>query len=221
MGEWLRSMRDLAREVNADWAKKLEINPAKSITCVKPSGTVSSLVDSSSGIHPRYAQHYLRRVRSDVKDSLTQVMIKQGFPHEVDVMNPSNIVFAFPMQAPKGAVLRSDRSAVQQLEHWLDLKQNWCEHTASISVYVREHEWLEAAAWVYEHFDDITGVSFFPYSDHSYQQAPYEEIDEVTYHRLIKEIPKGINLKLLSLSENGDNVTVHHELACAGGACEL
>ncbi|MBV5310898.1 hypothetical protein [Chromatium okenii] len=219
--DWLRSMRDLARTVNAEWADALGINPAKSITCVKPSGTVSSLVDSASGIHPRYAQHYLRRVRSDVKDPLTQVMIQQGFPHEVDVMNPSNIVFAFPMKAPKNAVLRSDRTAVQQLEHWLMIKQNWCEHTASISVYVREHEWLEAAAWVYEHFDDITGVSFFPYSDHSYQQAPYEEITAEDYERLVKEIPTGVDLLALAAIETGDNSVFQHDLSCSGGACEL
>jgi len=221
MGEWLRSMRDHARLTNQQWANMLGINPAKAITCVKPSGTVSSLVDSSSGIHPRYAEHYVRRVRSDVKDPLTQVMIDQGFPHEVDVMNPSNIVFSFPMKAPDGAVLRDDRTAVQQLQHWLDVKQNWCEHTASVSIYVREHEWLEAAAWVYEHFDDITGVSFFPFADHTYKQAPYEEIDAVAYHRLVKEIPTGIDLYALAAVETEDNSTFKHDLACSGGACEL
>lgn len=187
----------------------------------KSHNTVSSLVDSASGIHPRYARHYIRRVRSDVKDPLTTSMMQQGFPYEVDVTNPSNIVFSFPMQAPEGAVLRSDRTAVQQLEHWMSLKMNWCEHTASISVYVREHEWLEVAAWVYEHFDDITGVSFFPYSDHIYKQAPYEEITADEYQALVAAIPKHIDLHLLSLLETEDNSTFKHDLACSGGACEL
>lgn len=219
--QWLQHLREHVRLVNAEWADTLGINRSTARTCIKPSGTVSQLVDSASGIHPRYAPYYIRRVRSDVKDPLTTFMLDQGFQGEPDVTNSQNVVFSFPIKAPRHAVLRNDRTAVQQLEHWLLFKQNWCDHTASISVYVREHEWLEVGAWVYEHFDDITGVSFFPYSDHVYQQAPYEEIDEPTYEALVKLTPTTLSIERLTAFETAGTTTMHHELACSGGVCEI
>lgn len=219
--QWLQHLREHVRLVNAEWADTIGINPATARTCIKPSGTVSQLVDSASGIHPRYATRYVRRVRSDIKDPLTQFMLDQGFQGEPDVTNPQNVVFSFPIQAPSHAVLRNDRTAVQQLEHWLLFKQHWCDHTASVSIYVREHEWLEVGAWVYEHFDDITGISFFPYSDHVYQQAPYEELSEDQFKALVAKTPQTLDVTRLAEYETSGTTTMQHELACVGGACDI
>lgn len=219
--QWLQHLREHVRLVNAEWADTLGINPSTARTCIKPSGTVSQLVDSASGIHPRYAPRYVRRVRSDIKDPLTQFMLDQGFQGEPDVTNPQNVVFSFPMQAPSHAVLRNDRTAVQQLEHWLLFKQHWCDHTASVSIYVREYEWLEVGAWVYEHFDDITGISFFPYSDHVYQQAPYEELSEDQFKELVAKTPKTLDVTRLAEYETAGTTTMQHEPACVGGACDI
>jgi len=217
----LSTLRDHVKVVNKTWAKRLGINPAAATTCVKPSGTVSQLVDSASGLHPRYAPYYIRRVRSSVKDPLTQTMLEAGFPCEPDVMSSANMVFSFPMKAPEGAVMRDDRSAIDQLEHWLMIQVDWCEHKPSITVYVRENEWLEVGAWVYKHFDLVSGVSFLPHSDHSYMQAPYEEISQETYETLVAKMPEALPLDILARIEKGDMTTGTREFACAGGACEI
>lgn len=217
----LNLLRDRVNDTNKVWAKRLNINPAAATTCVKPSGTVSQLVDAASGLHPRYSQFYIRRVRADKKDPLATTMQQAGFPCEQDVMQPNNLVFSFPIKAPEGAVMRDDRSALDQLEHWLMIQDEWCEHKPSITVYVREHEWLEVGAWVYKHFDKVSGVSFLPHSDHSYQQAPYEEIDEATYLKLASELPTELPMDLLAQMEKEDMTTGTREFACTGGACEI
>ena len=217
----LNTLRDHVNETNRAWAQRLNINPAAATTCVKPSGTVSQLVDAASGLHPRYSQFYIRRVRADKKDPLATTMQQAGFPCEQDVMQPNNLVFSFPIKAPEGAVMRDDRSALDQLEHWLMIQDEWCEHKPSITVYVREHEWLEVGAWVYKHFDKVSGVSFLPHSDHSYQQAPYEEIDEATYLKLVSELPTELPMDLLAKMEGDDMTTGTREFACTGGACEI
>jgi ribonucleoside-diphosphate reductase alpha chain len=148
-------------------------------------------------------------------------MVESGYPYEVDVMNPSTLVFGFPMKAPETAVFRDDRSAIQQLEYWLMWKQFWADHSVSVTVYVKEDEWFEVGAWVYEHFDEITGVSFLPHSDHTYKQAPYEEITEMQYHELLSKMPAGINYELLADLETTDHTTGMREFACTGGACEI
>jgi ribonucleoside-diphosphate reductase alpha chain len=214
----LMSMKQVAIDTNKKVAKLLGIPPSAAITCVKPSGTVSQLVDSASGMHPRYAEYYIRRVRGDKHDPMCGALIGAGVPHETDVHNPGAWVFAFPMKAPDGALTVKDVSAIQQLEMWKHLQEWWCEHKPSVSIYVREHEWLEVGAWVYEHFDKMSGVSFFPYDDHVYQQAPYEPITEARYEELMGAFPKAIDL---NVPEQEDTTVSSQELACAGGACEL
>jgi ribonucleoside-diphosphate reductase alpha chain len=182
----LQSLRDEAVRTNAEIAKKLGINQSAAITCVKPSGTVSQLVDSASGIHARHNPYYIRTVRGDNKDPLTQFMIAQGIPNEPDVMKPdSTTVFSFPMQSPRTAITRNDMSAIEQLELWLAYQLHWCEHKPSVTISVKEHEWMEVGAWVYEHFDNVSGISFLPHSEHTYQQAPYQDIDEEQYKEFL------------------------------------
>ena len=219
-GEWLTNIKNYCIEVNKEWAKILNIPEATAITCVKPSGTVSQLVDSASGIHPRYAQYYIRRVRSDKKDPLADLMINQGVPHETDFYNTDAWVFSFPIKAPDNCITRDEITALDQLELWKHYQENWCEHKASITVYVKENEWLSVGAWVYDNFEMISGISFLPHSEHSYVQAPYEEIDELTYHKLLKEIPK-INWNNLVDFEKEDHVEIIKELACSSGSCEI
>lgn len=214
----LVSMKEVAIETNRKFAHALKIPPATAITCVKPSGTVSQLVDSASGMHPRYAPYYIRRVRGDKHDPLCQALIDAGVPCETDVHNPGAWVFAFPMKAPEGAATVDTTSAIEQLEQWLHLQDWWCEHKPSVSVYVREHEWLDVGAWVYEHFDQMSGVSFFPYDDHVYQQAPYEPITKEKYEELVEAFPDEVDL---DINESDDSTTSSQELACSGGACEL
>ena len=217
--EWLNTLREVAIETNIKYAELLGIERSASITTVKPSGTVSQLVDSASGIHPRYEPFYVRTVRADVKDPLALFMQEQGVPCEPDVMKPHvGLVFSFPMKAPSSAKFRNDMNAIDQLEHYLTWKNEWCEHNPSITVYVREHEWMQVGAWVYEHFDEVGGVSFLPHSDHSYKQAPYQEIDEITYIKLVDTFPK-IDWK--AFREKGDNTTATRELACVSGVCEI
>jgi ribonucleoside-triphosphate reductase len=217
---WLTSLKELSVEVNKEWAERLGIQPSVATTTVKPSGTVSQLVDSSSGIHPRYSQYYVRTVRADAKDPLAAFLIEQGVPWEWDVTKPNSVyVFSFPMKSPEGAVLRNDISAIEQLEHYLVFAKYYCEHNPSITVYVREHEWMEVGAWVYKHFEELGGVSFLPHSDHSYKQAPYQEIDEETYNKLKAEFPKIEWDKFVEIEDTTDNVK---ELSCmAGGSCEI
>lgn len=219
--EWLKMLREHAVEVNAKWAKELGIAPAAAITTVKPSGTVSQLVDSASGIHPRYSSYYARTVRADKKDPLAQFMRAEGFPVEDDVSKPSTTdVFSFPVQGPAGAVFRNDMTAVQQLEHYLMFKKHWCEHNPSITVYVRDSEWLAVGDWVYQNFDDVGGVSFLPHSDHSYRQAPYQEITALEYMEHKLKMPN-FDWAGLEAFEKDDQTTSQQTLACSAGQCEI
>jgi len=219
--DWLRQLKAHAIEVNKEWATLLGINQSVAITTVKPSGTVSQLVDSASGAHPRYSEFYIRTVRADKKDPLAQLMRQQGFPVEDCVMKPSTTdVFSFPVAGPKHAVFRNDRSAIEQLEHYLMLQQNWCEHNVSITVYVKDHEWLGVGDWVYRNFDAVAGVSFLPHSDHSYQQAPYTECTREEYEALAARMPSFDWLQLAHFEQ--DDATVNtKELACSAGVCEM
>ena len=218
----LNDLRNKAIAVNKDWAKRLKINPSAAITCVKPSGTVSQLVDSASGIHPRYAPFYIRTVRADKKDPLARMMNEAGFPNEPCQMKPDQtLVFSFPMEAPKDAVYRDDRSAIEQLELWLAYQRHWCEHKPSVTIYVRESEWLDVGAWVFRHFDEMSGVSFLPHSDHTYPQAPYQEISEDDYRDALSNMPRSVDWTRLGDLEHEDRTTGSQTLACTGGVCEL
>jgi ribonucleoside-triphosphate reductase len=216
----LASLRDHAIEVNNGLADKLSINPAAAITCVKPSGTVSQLCDSASGIHPRHSNYYIRRVRADNKDPLTKFMKDKGVPWEPDVMKPdSTTVFSFPMKAPKGAVVRDDIDAIKHLELWSVYQEAWCEHKPSVTINVKEDEWMKVGAWVYDHFDEMSGVSFLPHDGGSYRQAPYEEITKDLYDAMLPSIPKSLDWD--SLVEIEDNVEGTQTLACTAGGCEI
>ena len=220
--DFLMRLRKEAVDTNKEFAKKLGIPQSTAITCVKPSGTVSQLVDSASGIHSRHSQYYIRTVRGDKKDPLTTLMIEKGMPHEPDITKPDSVVvFSFPMKAPEGCITRNDLTAINQLETWLMYQRYWCEHKPSCTVSVREHEWLEVGAWVYEHFDEISGVSFLPHSEHVYQQAPYQDITKEEYLDAIKLMPQHIDWAELSNYEEEDNTTGSQELACSSGVCEI
>ena len=220
---WLNKLKEVAVETNKEWAEKLGIPQSVAITCVKPSGTVSQLVDSASGIHPRYSDYYIRTVRQDKKDPLADLMIEAGVPYEDDVMKPdSTYVFSFPMKAPEGSVMRDDRNAIEQLELWKVYQEAWCEHKPSITVYVKEDEWLKVGAWVYENFDSVSGVSFLPHSEHSYKQAPYQEITEEVYNELQEAMPKEVDFTKLIDFEKEDTTVGMKEFACsAAGGCEV
>lgn len=220
--EWLEQLKETAIATNKEYSKLLGVQPSVAVTAVKPSGTVSQLVDSSSGLHPRHSSYYIRTVRGDVKDPITQFMMDQGIPNEPDVTKPNDtVVFSFPQKAPDGAVTREDLTAIGHLDIWKTLKQNWCEHTPSATISVREDEWLDVGAWVYKNFDTITGVSFLPYSEHTYRQAPYQEISDIEYDEWIKRMPKDIDWSRLSLYETDDQTTGSQEYACAAGFCEI
>lgn len=217
----LEALKNLAISTNKEWAEKLGVEQSVAITTIKPSGTVSQLVDSASGIHPRYSSYYIRTVRADAKDPLATFLKEKGVPVEVDVTNTSNLVFSFPVRSPTGAVLRDDVSSLEQLEHYLVYKRYWCEHNPSITVYVKEHEWMSVGAWVYEHMEDIGGVSFLPHSDHVYQQAPYQEIDAPTYYKLAQSFPE-LNWSEFDAYEIDDSLMQgQHEFACVSGVCEI
>ena len=218
----LVNLKDHAIETNKKWAELLGVNQSTAITCVKPSGTVSQLVDSASGIHPRYSPYYLRTVRADKKDPLCDMMIDKGFHAEDDVMKPNDTkVIYFPMKSPVESVMRDAKSAIEQLEIWKLYQLYWCEHKPSITVYVKEEEWLQVGAWVYENFDVMSGVSFLPHSDHSYKQAPYQEVDKKTYQEWVAKTPRNINWMDLTKYEKEDTTTSSKELACTAGACEI
>ena len=218
---WLRWMKDAAIQTNKEWAEKLGINQSVAITTVKPSGTVSQLVDSASGIHPRYSEFYIRTVRADKKDPLAKLMREQGFPVEDCAMKPdSTDIFSFPVQGPSHAVFRNDRSALEQLEHYLMVQTNWSEHNVSITVYVKDHEWMGVGDWVYQNFDKLAGVSFLPHSDHSYQQAPYQECTQAEYEALLARMP-AFDWTALALFEQDDSTVNTKELACTAGVCEI
>lgn len=222
LGLLLQELKAEAVKTNAEFAKDIGIPQSVAITCVKPSGTVSQLVDAASGIHARHNPYYFRTVRGDKKDPLTKLMVDQGIPSEDDVMNPDNTtVFTFPMEAPSNAVFRTDKTAIEQLELWLMYQKYWCEHKPSITVSVKEDEWLMVGAWVYLHFDWMSGVSFLPFSDHTYQQAPYQDCDQSEYDLMQQAMPKSIDWSKLSDYEQQDNTIGSQELACVGGACEI
>jgi ribonucleoside-diphosphate reductase alpha chain len=217
----LIKLKEHVINVNKKWADKLGINPSVATTTNKPSGTVSQFVDSGSGMHTRYSDFYIRTVRADKKDPLSIMLFEAGVPCEDDVTKPDNVwVFSFPQKSPKGSITRNQMTAIQQLEHYLMYQQNWCEHNPSITIYVREHEWLEVGAWVYKNFDYIGGVSFLPHSDHIYKQAPYQEISEEEYNAAVAAFPK-IDWSRLPEYEKEDSTNNSHDLACSGGVCEL
>ena len=218
----LDHLKQIAVTTNATWAERLDIPVSAAICCVKPSGTVSQLVDSSSGIHARHSAYYIRTVRGDNKDPLTQFMMDQGIPNEPDVMKPDQTtVFSFPMKAPEGATVTADMSAIEQLEMWLAYQRYWCEHKPSVTINVKNDEWFEVGAFVYKHFDEMSGVSFLPFNEHTYQQAPYQECDESTYHKMLGIMPTNIDWSLLSEYESEDNTSGSQTLACSGDACEI
>ena len=218
----LEYLRQVAIDTNAEWADRLGIPVSAAILAVKPSGTVSQLVDSASGIHARHSPYYIRTVRGDNKDPLTQFMIDQGIPHEPCVFKPdSTTVFSFPQKSPEGAVTRNDMSAVEQLEMWLMYQRHWCEHKPSVTISVRDSEWLEVGAFVYKHFDEMSGVSFLPHSDHTYQQAPYQDCGKSEYETLLSLMPERIDWSRLSEYEEEDNTVAMQTMACSGDACEI
>ncbi len=220
--ELLEKLRDVAIATNAKWAAALGIPASAAITCVKPSGTVSQLVDSASGIHARHSEYYIRTVRGDNKDPLTQFMKEKGFPYEPDVMKPgATTVFSFPVKSPTGAVTRNDMTAIEQLETWLTYQRHWCEHKPSVTISVRDHEWMEVGAWVFKHFDEISGVSFLPHSDHSYQQAPYQDCSKGEFEELLSIMPSDIDWSELSEYEKEDNTKSSQTFACTGDVCEI
>jgi len=219
--EWLEELKNVAVKTNMKWAEKLGINQSVAITCVKPSGTVSQLVDSASGIHPRFSKYYIRRVRSDKKDPLAVFMEQAGFPVEQDVMTPSSSVFSFPVKAPKSSTTVSEVGAMEQLKLWETYQNHWCEHKPSITVYYTDDEFLEVAQWIWENFDLCSGISLLPVSDHVYQQAPYEDISKEKYQELTQQMPMNVDWNDLEQFEKEDNTTGSQELACTGGACEI
>jgi ribonucleoside-diphosphate reductase alpha chain len=220
VGPNLREMRQEAVMCNAKYAKQIGIPQSTAITCVKPSGTVSQLVDSASGIHPRYSEYYIRRVRGDVKDPLTQFLIDAGIPSEPDVMNPDNMmVFSFPQKAP--TIMKGAFTAIDHLELWLAYQENWCEHKPSITVSVAEDEWMRVGSWVWDHFDEVSGISFLPKNDHTYRQAPYEAITKDEYDALVKASPTSIDWSKLSDYELEDNTESSQTFACAADSCEV
>ena len=218
----LEHLREVAISTNTDWADRLGITPSAAITCVKPSGTVSQLVDSASGIHARHSHHYIRTVRGDNKDPLTQFMKDQGIPNEADFMKPDQTtVFSFPVKAPQGAIVTDNVSAIQQLKTWLVYQRHWCEHKPSVTINVRKDEWFEVGAFVYEHFDEMSGVSFLPYNEHTYQQAPYQSCTKDDYKKLSKVMPKSIDWAKLSEYEKEDTTASSQTFACTGDVCEI
>ena len=222
LDETLNHLRQVAVDTNAEWAAKLGIPVSASITCVKPSGTVSQLVDSASGIHARHSRFYIRTVRGDNKDPLTQFMKDQGIPNEPCVFKgDTTTVFSFPQKSPDNAVTRNDMSAIEQLEMWLTYQRNWCEHKPSVTISVRDSEWLDVGAFVYKHFDEMSGVSFLPHSDHTYQQAPYQDCTQEEYEALLKEMPERIDWAKLSEYEQEDNTVAMQTMACSGDSCEI
>ena len=220
--ELLEELRDVAYETNKEWADRLGIPHAAAITCVKPSGTVSQLVDSASGIHARHNPFYIRTVRADNKDPLCKLMQEMGFPNEPDVTKPDHTtVFSFPMKSPKDAVFRMDMSALEQLELWKTYQESWCEHKPSVTISVKEDEWVDVAAWVYENFDSISGISFLPFSEHVYRQAPYQDCTEEEYNEALGNMPKNVDWAELSKYESQDYTVSSQELACVAGGCEV
>jgi ribonucleoside-triphosphate reductase len=222
LAQTLDHLRHVAINTNKEWAERLGVQRSTAITCVKPSGTVSQLVDSASGIHARHSSYYYRTVRGDNKDPITQFMKDQNIPSELCVMKPdTTTVFTFPISSPKNAVTRNDMSAIEQLEIWLTYQRHWCEHKPSVTITVLPDEWMEVGAFVWEYFDEMSGVSFLPHSDHTYQQAPYQECTKDEYKALLKDFPSKIDWEKLSSYEQEDNTVGMQTLACSGDVCEI
>ena len=218
----LESLREIAVETNREWSQVFRIPPSTAITCVKPSGTVSQLVDSASGIHPRHSKYYIRTVRGDNKDPLTKFMIDNGVPSEPDFMKPDGqTVFSFPMKSPSTSVIRHEMTAIQQLEMWLTYQRYWCEHKPSVTVSVKDDEWMEVGAFVFKHFDEMSGVSFLPHSDHTYQQAPYQDCTEKEYNAMLDKFVYDINWDSLDDYEKEDTTAGSQTFACSGDTCEI
>ena len=218
LSDLLDDLRQVAIDTNKQWAKKLGINQSAAITCVKPSGTVSQLTDSASGIHPRFSEYYIRTVRADKKDPLATAMIEAGFAYEEDVMNSSNWVFSFPQKAPAKAVTVEDMGAMEQLKLWKIYQDHWCEHKPSMTCYYNDNNFFSVCQWIWENFDSVSGISFLPEAEHVYKQAPYQKIDKETYNNLIKEVPKQFSW---DLREEDDNTEAMQTLACVSGVCEI
>jgi len=222
LSDTLEYLKDVAITTNTEWADRLGIPVSTAISCVKPSGTVSQLVDSASGIHARHSPFYIRTVRADNKDPLTQFMVDQGIPSEADVMKPDQTtVFSFPMKSPDGAIHTANMTAIEQLEMWIMYQRHWCEHKPSVTINVRADEWFEVGAFVYKHFDEMSGVSFLPFNEHTYQQAPYQECVATDYHILLDRMPKNIDWTKLSSYEAEDNTSGMQTMACTGDVCEM
>ena len=218
----LESLREIAVETNREWSQIFRIPPSTAITCVKPSGTVSQLVDSASGIHPRHSKYYIRTVRGDNKDPLTKFMVDNGVPSEPDFMKPDGqTVFSFPMKSPSTSVIRHEMTAIQQLEMWLTYQRYWCEHKPSVTVSVKDEEWMEVGAFVFKHFDEMSGVSFLPHSDHTYQQAPYQDCTEKEYNAMLDKFVYDINWDSLDDYEKEDTTAGSQTFACSGDTCEI
>ena len=218
----LQELREVAVETNKEWAEKLGIQQSTAITCVKPSGTVSQLVDSASGIHARHSEYYIRTVRGDNKDPLTQFMIEQGVPYEPDITKPNDTtVFSFPVKSPTGCITRNDLTAIQQLEMWMICQRHWCEHKPSVTITVRDDEWMEVGAFVFKHFDEMSGVSFLPHSDHTYQQAPYQDCTKEEYNAMLDKFVYDINWSQLAEYEKEDTTAGNQTFACSGDVCEI
>ena len=217
---FLEELKHEANKTNKKYAKMLDIEPSKSITCVKPSGTVSQLVDSASGIHTRHSPYYIRTIRMDKKDSIYEFLKDKGVQVEDEQFRPdSTAVFSFPIKAPSGAITRDDKTAIEQLENWLVYQRHWCNHKPSVTISVKDNEWMDVGAWVWKYFDEISGISFLPHSDHSYVQAPYQECTKEEYQDLLKKTPKDVDW--LSFKEEEDNTEGSQTLACTGNACEI
>ena len=214
----LEALKQHAVEVNKLWASRLGINQSTAITCVKPSGTVSQLVDSASGLHPRFSDFYIRRVRNSINDPLTQFLASQGVPWEMDKVSPNTAVFSFPQKSPDGAVCKDGLTAIQQMEYWKHIQDNWCEHKPSITVYYGADEYMELGAWVWKHFDEVSGVAFLPRLEHTYEQAPYEEITAEQYEALRSSMP---TIDWSQFTESEDNTEGSQTLACVGSNCEI
>jgi ribonucleoside-diphosphate reductase alpha chain len=218
----LEEFKQIAIDTNKVWAGKIGINPAAAITCVKPSGTVSQLTDAASGIHPRHSEYYIRTVRADQKDPLCKMMLDMGFPAEPCVMKPEHtMVFSFPMKSPNNCITRNDMTAIDHLNLWLTYQRHWCEHKPSITITVKEHEWMQVGSWVYDHFDEISGISFLPHSDHSYRQAPYQDCTKEEYESLLAKMPKNIDWSALKNYEKEDRTSGSQTYACSANGCEL
>jgi ribonucleoside-triphosphate reductase len=222
LAELLTDLRVESVDTNKQFAEKIGINQSASVTCVKPSGTVSQLVDAASGIHARHSPYYIRTVRADIKDPLCKFMIDKGFPAEPCVMKPDHtMVFSFPIKSPENATCRSDMTALEQLEMWRTYQNYWCEHKPSVTITVKEDEWMEVGSWVWKYFDQVSGISFLPHSDHSYRQAPYQDCDEETYINLLSEMPVGVDWSELASYEETDNTSGTQTFACSGDSCEV